>query len=261
MGVGQSQQATDTLKASSTVINQAIIDAQSSSTLNCSAGSNVKFTTGKGCYFYSDGSTFNFNITVDDNCVLNSTVLTNINQQFKTQVTSALTSFIQSQANSSEGWLATAITVEVQGANTAEEIATQITNSFNDNVSVVCKEDASSSANGELDLCGVWDTSTINFNQSASTTALANCVTRTIITAFSTNSVLQELYEKTEQAVKQQSSGIDTVFIYLIVGIVVVCIVGSVLYYIVGDPSSSSGNRQSYPGRRRMPGARRMAVR
>lgn len=245
MGPQQSQEATSTLSALTSVINSAIVNVENSSNLTCRAGSYVTISTGDSsppCGFHADGSTFNFSNRAVADCSLNSTNLAKIDQEFRANITNTITSFIQQQAASNAGWLATAISTNIQGANTAEQISNKIANYFKDNVKNICSEEVNAYATGTVLLCGTWDQSTVNFNQEGSVTALASCVNRTIIKAFTDDKVLNELYQKTEEKAKASVSGIDTFFIYIVIAIVIICVISTVAYYIFGGSGSSYSN-------------------
>jgi large-conductance mechanosensitive channel len=102
----------------------------------------------------------------------------------------------------------------------------------------------------KVNLCGVYSGTTFNFNQAALTTALTSCVNEIIVSVFTTNSVLNQLWQQTDQKLYSEQSGFDSIFKWLIVLAAIigaVIIIGFIIFLIIDARKPKQPSPQNIP--------------
>jgi hypothetical protein len=250
MGSIQSNITKQALSDVTNVVNQNVTNVINTSIADCAAGNVNSFTTGilpngTYCPFSFTNGTINLNQTVKANCVLNSQNTTQVVSDFSSLVNNAIQQAASQSGSSTQGWLATAVSFQVNGLETDTQIINNITNYVQNNVKNTCQSSSQAFNNGQVALCGVYSGSSFNITQDATVTALTSCINQTILDAFVNNSVLNQLSIDTDQKLTSQQSGIGSFFIYIAIIFAVVAvlgIIGGIIYAVVQGKSSDTSD-------------------
>src|SRR5665811_493717 len=143
MGSSQSQQATQTLSQYTSIINTAMIEIVNENKSRCVALNINKFTTGQDCFFELNGGNINITQRANANCSLSALNESDVNIEFDNTIENKTVQFIDAQEKSEQSWLATALSLQVQGASTSAQIANEIMNEFQANIVNTCSNEAS----------------------------------------------------------------------------------------------------------------------
>ena len=94
-----------------------------------------------------------------------------------------------------------------------------------------------------MPLCGVFSNTTFNFSQNAILTSFTSCINNTTINYISSNSLYNDIAQKTDNHFKSTQEGIGSLFrwIIIIVAIVAVLIIIGLIVFLI---FSSSGKSQ-----------------
>jgi hypothetical protein len=241
MGSGISQSAQQELSAFNSFINNFSTNIRNQVSSTCQAGNTLRFTTGggNGCEFFATGSNININQTSQATCSLTSENITTITMNIENDLQNQLEQYISQRQNVEQGWLATALSLGVEGASTSQEIANLIRNSINTNITDSCMNQLTTQNLAEIRLCGAFDQSTFNINQDATVTGITSCINKQIITSFTSNSILNNLFQRTEQAVSVRQAGVDSFAFYIALAIGLFIIFFLLIFLLLFSGSSN----------------------
>lgn len=185
------------------------------------------FRTGgaKYCPFNFTNGVMSITQTAGTNCQLSSNNVNNLTSQFQTQLTNETQQFIQQNASNSQGWFATAFSLQIQGATTVDDVMNQIKNSTKGNFNNTCTSVSSALNEATVRLCGYYDSTTFDFNQNALITAITSCINQNVIDTWTSNTVLNQLWQQTDQQLASTQSGLSMGLIILIIVIIVIVII------------------------------------
>lgn len=247
MGNMQSNVTKQTLADYTNVVNSTVANVYSSAAQTCASGNNFTLNTGQNCgwvpgFELLNGS-LNVTQTAGSNCQLNSQTITNLSAQFQTQLTNNTQQFIEQNSQNKQGWFATAFSLQVQGASNTTEIMTQLSNFFNSNFTSLCSAVDTAFNNATVNLCGVYDGSNFNFNQNALVTALTSCVNQNVINEWTSNQVLNNLWQQTDQKLASTQSGFSLSWIFIIIiAIVALIVIIGLIFLFAGLLKNKGGN-------------------
>lgn len=251
MGSVQSEETQSMLSSLTQTINQTMNKVYNTTVLNCVAGGTLNVEFGVGCDFNAIGSNFTYVQNAQSTCQFSSENITQINETIKNTLTTTITDFINQNAKSSNGWFATALSFQIQGASTAEQISNLIVNSFQNNIINTCSAEIDALNNARLMICGTWTDSSIILSQNTVATATASCVNKQIVSIFTSNAILNNLYNQTNQATMSSNAGLESIIEYIIIGIVIIAIISSIAYVLYQPsnttPTNSYGPPPYYP--------------
>lgn len=228
MGNFQSNLTTQMLSEITNIVNSVVNNVYNNATQQCTASNNLSIQIGgPDCGYPTQASNSNVNVNqiAGTICRLNAVNNNELNAQFTNQLKSQLKSYIDQNAQNQQGWFATALSFQINGLDTSEKIANTIVNSFTNNFTNQCSAVNNASNIGKLQVCGIYDRTNFNWGQNATTLALTSCVNENLSKAVTSNVALNELVNRTDQALASKQGGVGELFrwIILVVAIVAVC--------------------------------------
>ena len=231
MGNVQANETKQILSSYTNVVNSVVANVYNKALANCSSSNNLMLTTGRDCVFnFSDG-TMNFKQVAGSNCKLDSINTTELTSSFNTEIINKTRNFIEQNAKNDQGWFATAFSLQINDAENVTDVMNQITNSFNVNFTNQCQSISNALNNANVDLCGYFDKTTFNFEQNAFVTAITSCVNKNVMNMWTSNSVLNDLWSKTDQKLASTQAGFSFVWLFLIIiALVILLIIGGIFY-------------------------------
>jgi hypothetical protein len=235
MGASISQQAKQTLSLYTDVVNSVVNNVYSEASQRCAGANYFKVNIGGGpdCNFIADNVTVIIRQKVETNCTFESEQVTQLDTEFRTQLDQQTRQFIDQQASNRSGWLAIFFSIVGQQGEQRQEITNRIVNSITNNITSKCESVSQALNSGEVLLCGAWSNSSLNFSQDALVTAYTSCINQNVIKTFTDDTILQRLYQETEQVAKNEAQGLSNIWIYIaIVGVVllVILIIAAVVF-------------------------------
>lgn len=234
MGSAQSSVTKQTLEAYTQYMNTVLANEYNKSSMNCTAGNTVSFTTGRDCYFSFTNGTININQQATSDCTLDSSNVNEINSTIQNTVQTATQQFIDNDLQNKQGWFATAFSLQVTGAENSEQVSTLIANQFSGDITNICEGQIGTFNTGIVDLCGAYNGATFNINQDALTTALVSCVNQNVIDAFDTNATLNQLYQETDNVLVSQQEGAGSLlWLWIILGVIFFLIIVAVIVFMI----------------------------
>ena len=146
------------------------------------------------------------------------------NTTFVNNIVTNMKNVITQNLKNKAGFIATGLSIQISGAKTVEQIENQITETINTNLVNTCEDVTNLYNNKTIQLCGNWDR--LNASQDIGIVAYNSCVNKTIITAMLKNKVLSNFYNKTNQKLLAQESGVFSGLtgIAIIIALVVVAL-------------------------------------
>ncbi len=218
MGNIQANETKQTLASYTNVINTAMFNAYNESVADCSASDTLEIDT---CpTFEIINGSLNVTQAAAANCKFSSENFNTFTAKFTTEVRTATKQFIDENAKNKQGWFATAFSFQINGASNSSEVTNKIMNSFRGSTTNICRSEAAAMNSAKLLLCGTFDGSAINVKQNSTVTSLVSCVNRNTEQAFVSNSVLNELFQKTDQKLASEQAGAGSFFAWIVIAIV-----------------------------------------
>lgn len=250
MGNAQASLTKQTLESYTEVMNNTIAKEYNKTSLGCSTGNVVSFTTGRDCYFSCNGCDIEIGQKATSECTLDGENTNQIQSTIQDLVQSTTESFIENDLKNKQGWFSTAFSLQISGASTKEEVSNIISNQFSGDITNICQGQIDTFNTGVVDLCGDFNNTKINFNQDALTTALVSCINNNIIEVFNTNSALNQLYTETDNVlVSQQKGARSFLWLLIILGIIFFLIIVAVIVFMIfkGKQSQQQQTPQYIP--------------
>lgn len=237
MGSIQSNITKQTLSAYTDVVNAVAVSVFNQAAQNCAAANTLTINTGQGgCFFQFLNGKINIDQIAGTNCKFNDQNIINLTSQFQNQLTTETQAFIQQNAQNKQGFIATALSLQINEADTVEKITNLISNSFQGSFTNICTATNQALNNASLNLCGIFDNSSIVVNQNAFVTAVTSCINEAVLNIFLKNEVLNKMATATDQKLYSQQEGIGSIFtvIFIIIGVLVVLgIIGGIIYALI----------------------------
>jgi len=199
---------------------------------NCPSGNNLEFS----------GLNFEPGQTARADCQLTAQFVNDTNTKIVNQIDNIVKNFIDQDSKNSQGFFALALSAQVQGAETSQQIANRISNFVSNNINTYCGSTAIATNELVINLCAPVVNSRIAPTQNASATAFVNCVSNTIVRSFTEDKVLSDVLNKTQQKAASKQEGITGLLLYLIIAgvvIAVIAIIGFVIYLVISRRSSA----------------------
>lgn len=240
MGNIQSNKTKQLLADYTSMVNNTVSNVYNSAVADCTSANNFTLETGGGqyCDFKIINGTINISQTAGSKCQLNSQNINNLSATFQNQLTNDTKNFITQSAKSKQGWFATAFSLQQNDASNVTDVMNQISNSSSANFTNICSSVSDALNNATIQLCGVFDASTFNFSQNAMVTALTSCINQNTIKVWTSNQVLNKLWQDTDQKLASTQSGVSFGWIaFIIIGIVILLIIIGIIYFILSRPS------------------------
>lgn len=234
MGNVQANLTKQTLAAYTNVINSTVANVFNNAAQTCAGGNYFSLSTGQGCPFEIVNGEFNLTQRASTTCTLNSQNITSLSAQFKTDLINNTRQFIEQESKNSQGWFATALSLQINQASTVEEIVNQINNSFNVNFTNTCSSVSTAFNTAVLNLCGYFDATKFNISQNAIVDALTSCVNENTINIWTSNSVLNKLWQDTDSKLASHQGfdpkwliiGVVAIILLIVILIIVLVIIG-----------------------------------
>lgn len=214
--------------------------------LNCTAGNVLRFNAGKGqdCDFDITGGSINLNQTASSNCKVTAEDINDIQAEIKNNISNLTQQFAEQASENTQGWLATAFSFQINQAENITQLSNLIQNNIQTDIENFCGGEILSTNNAIVNLCGTYDGTEINITQDVLATGIASCVNKNITAVFAENEVLNEVFQKTDQALASKQEGIGSFFFWLAIAgsvLAVLLIIGSIFFFVLrgsgGDDS------------------------
>jgi len=247
MGSAQSNATKQILSDYTNVVNSTVTNVYSNASSSCGAINNFSLETGKDCPFEMINGTFDIGQTAGTKCNLDSKNVTDLSATFLTQLTNNTKQFIEQNEQNKQGWFATAFSLQIQDAANVQQVMSLISNSFSLNFTSLCSSVANAFNNATVNLCGYFNHTTFNFQQNAFVTALTSCVNQNVINIWTSNAILNNLSQKTDQKLLSEQSGVDFTRIFIIIGIIVaILLIGGIIIAVVKSKSGKGAQKIPY---------------
>lgn len=241
MGNVQVNETRQILSDYTKIVNDVVNSVYNTAISQCTAGNTLSIQTGGvDCPFEFTNGTFNIFQVAGTNCTLTSSNISQLGTTLKNEIQNKTQQFLEQQSQNEQGWLAVALSLQINQATNVTEITNQIFNSINNNIINSCSSVSNALNTGQLKLCGVYNGATFNINQNATVTALTSCVNQAVINTFVNNPVLNDLVQKTEQKLKSKQEGIGALTWVLLAGAVflVVAIIAFIIFKVATRPKA-----------------------
>ena len=244
MGNAQSNITKQTLASYTTSVNQAMNSVYSSSIAGCTATNELSIATGgvPDCFFEMTDGAFNLSQTSSSSCNLNNVNINKTTAQFKNTIRNTTKQFIDQNAQNKQGWFATAFSFQINGASNSTEISNTITNSLANSITEICQQEARAMNEAKILLCGTFNASAINIDQNALVTAMVSCINRNVTSIFTTNTVLNQLWQQTDQKLASEQAGFGSVLFWLVIAGVVFIVAILLLFSVFGGGGKKEGD-------------------
>jgi len=245
MGNIQSNATKQVLADYTNVVNSTVVNVYNSAAASCASANNFSLQTGGGsdCNFQMINGSINVTQTAGTNCQLNSQNVNSLSAQFQTQLTNNTQQFIQQNSQNKQGWFATAFSLQMNNASNVTEVMNQISNSSSANFTNLCNSVSDALNNATVKLCGIYDGSSFNLNQNALVTAITSCVNQNVVNIWTSNQVLNSLWQATDQKLASTQSGFSLKWILIIVVVIVVLLlISGLAYYFINRHKSSDND-------------------
>lgn len=243
MGNIQANVTKQTLAAYTNVVNDSVVSVFNNAIMRCASGNTMQLTTGMNCQFELINGSLTVTQVAGTDCKFDNKNVTDLIQKFDTELINNTKNFIDNEAQNSQGFFATAFSLQIQDATNSTQVTNLISNSFSGNFTSNCTATNDAFNTSIVNLCGIFNGSQLNFSQNALVTAMTSCVNEVVLKVFTSNSILNELWSKTDQKLFSSQSGIDTILIaiaLIIGGIALVGIIIGIVYYVIQSGSKSS---------------------
>lgn len=222
MGNVQANETKQELATFTSIVNDVAMSVYNQAVSNCTSQNWLKVRAGGGqdCVFaLNDGD---LNITQQASCIqsLNSDNINKLTATFTNEILNKLQQHIGQQEQNKQGWFATAFSFQINDASNTQEVMNQINTQINANFNNTCSAVAEAFNKGTVLLCGTYNNSNININQNAAITALTSCINQNIVNVWTQNKVLNELWQKTDQKLASEQSGLDLKWLWITLGII-----------------------------------------
>lgn len=247
MGNIQANLTKQTLADYTNMVNSVVADVYNSAISICASGNDFSLSTGVGCDFKFVNSAINVSQFAGSTCKLDADNINKLSAKFTNDIINKTQQFIDQRSQNKQGWFATAFSFQINNASNSTEVTNQIKNSFDINFTNKCQAVTSAFNKGSVNLCGYYDSSTFDFKQNALTNALVSCVNENIMDIWVTNSVLNELWQRTDQKLASEQAGLSLKWLFIGIAIIVaIMIIVSLIYFFAKHGSKKSkGNSSS----------------
>jgi hypothetical protein len=242
MGNVQASVTKQTLQSYTEVINEVISDTYNEAIAKCNSQNILDVKTCPD-FIIEKGGNVKFRQTAISQCEQFADISNEVNENFQTVVENTTESFIENDLKNEQGFFATAFSLQEARNITVQDMSTEITNSFDESVTNICRAEANSFNQGEVELCGIVR-GNYDFSQDALTYALSNCVIRNIRNTITGNQVLNDIFAKTDAKLASKQEGLGSILRWLIIGGIVlgvILIIGLIIYFIISSRSSGGG--------------------
>lgn len=133
----------------------------------------------------------------------------------------------------------------MNNARNTTEIMNQLKDVFSADVSNLCSSFSSALNKKTVNLCGIFNNDERIFNQDALVNSAASCINSAVIKKWTSTEVLNDLAQKTDQALSSTQQGLDIGKIFMWIGIIVglfllLAIIGVIIYFFFLMPKGSS---------------------
>ncbi len=252
MGNIQANSTKQVLSEYTSFINSQVSSVINQSVTNCTASNTANITTGgSDCIFELTNGSFTYVQNAYASCKLNSENSTQIQTVIQNTVSNNLQSFINQASKSTQDWFATAFSLQINDASNVIQVQNQMSNFVSSQIQNFCQSQILSANNNTVHLCGIFNGATINLGQNAFTEGVTSCVNKNVITAFTSNYALNQLWTQTDQKLASEQKGATSALMWIaIIGgiVLVVLIIGAILYFVLSSRSGGGGGAQIYTG-------------
>lgn len=237
MGNIQSNVTKQTLADYTNVVNSTVAKVFNNAAAQCASGNTFTLQTGgQDCTFEMRNGTINVFQTAGTNCKLDNQNITDLTADFQTQITNNTKQFIEENSKNKQGWFATAFSLQIQGASNIEQVMTQITNETKIDFTNMCSSVATALNYAKVILCGYFDATTINFTQNALVSSLTSCVNHNTINIWTSNAILNNLWQSTDQKLASEQAGLNFTWVFIIssiISVILLLIIGVGVYFYI----------------------------
>ncbi|CAK7994509.1 Hypothetical protein POVR1_LOCUS33 [uncultured virus] len=208
------------------VINTVTSSARQTVSLSNVAVNDIRVVIGGvGCPITPNiGGDINLSQAQSSQYILTATNISLITATIKNNLTNALQQFTTQSSTSTQGWLSFAFSAQTAGSYTESDAINDIVNSISGNAAQACSNQVITQNGISLVLCGNV-TGSVNIDQDTAVTALESCINKQITNAFISNTVLNNIIQKTDQYFLSQQAGLDSIFYYLAIAAVIIFII------------------------------------
>ena len=161
-----------------------------------------------GCYFDVVNGNVNMKSEAQSKISLNAQNVDQINKNLGKLVKNTTGKFIQQElASDPRGWFAKAFASKVSGIQNTNDLMNQLLGKTDITVDDLCKNLINTYNRGMVNLCGVYDAQSFDFNQDAFVTALGSCINSFMMHRWTTDSTLDKLWQETDKQLAGNVNG------------------------------------------------------
>lgn len=238
MGAAQANVTKQALTDLTEINNKVVNTVKNQSISNCNAINIGNLLIGVTpdnvpCLAQVTNNTFNYSQGATASCQLTSQNVTESISDFANTIANQISQETLQGSKSIQDWLAVAVSVQVNEAQTSTEIINRVSTYVRNTVTNICQNDVRAMNDRNVVICGFVDGNTFNLNQDASVTALTSCINRSILEAFAKDDVLNEVAQKTDQKLSSEQKGLGSVLLWVVIGIAGVIILALIVWLII----------------------------
>ena len=248
MGSVQATETQQVASAFNSTVNSVINSAAQTAGFQSATINNINVTVGgAGCPPIAIGGNVNISQAQSSNFTVTSENLQNVTNNVKTHLASSLNSWITNNLQSYNGWLSFALSAQVAGSNTQDDIVNMIVNSISNNATQACSTQLITQNGINLTLCANV-TGNVDVDQNTAITASESCINKQIANTIISNSVINSIVQQTNNHFLAQNQGLGDIFYYIIIAAVIIfiflVIAGVYKHYSTEQAKIARDNRQ-----------------
>lgn len=233
-----------TLKNIIDAINSATVSiinkAKADGTLTCVSGNHVNQNFGVNCPppgFQVIGN-FDQNIMLNasTDCTLSADAISKVQDNVKTYLQQAFQQVAQNETKSIQEFLAASASFQLANINNISDLENYVNTKLGDITEVDCTNISQSGNTVNISYCGTYGSWSQDLQENATTLAAAGCLTNAAYSALLSDSAFQHAVQDADNKLYSDQKGIASLlsfWVWIIVGIIAVLVLGAVLIFIV----------------------------
>jgi hypothetical protein len=202
---------------------------------NCRAGNIADIIIGGGdCgRVQITGSNITLTQKAKATCDLTSQNTTELYKTITTETSNKIDDFLKQDTKAVQEFLSLgAIAFGINKSEFQKNLSTAITNSIREQTTNICESDFVATNKGTLNFCADISNTTLNLGQDATVTAITNCVNKILSKSVTSNSQLNEIFTKVDQAASTKQEGLGGFLRWFIIGAIIVGVIAIIILII-----------------------------
>lgn len=187
--------------------------------------------------------------------------LSKVTADVKNNIVSKTVTWAQGSDSSTQGWLSTAFSVQIQNTDQVTKVAETIATYISDDTTTVCSDFTFEENNVVVNACGTL-TEPILVGQSNATRSATSCIAKQVLNAFVSNSEFASGIQKADLQAKSEEGGLFGWIEYIAAAICLVIIIFLIIHLAIHLTGGYKPKPQFPPGTiiRTLPDGRQVPV-